>query len=262
MTPARPPRSTRHARLAWGFTLIEALVALVVMSVGTLTLSRLQASMRNGADMAKQRSEAMRLAQDKIEGLRAIDGITTGSNAWNNLAGGTDTVSSYTVGNATVATNATIEGKGAKSGLMITRGFRAVYDMRGGSHPVGTELIDTHYRKPTGLVPQDLTREIGGRIAFDGSEIEPLDDQRAVYPMKAAIEVAGGRRAIKCPAFRQLSGLEQRGRQTVTAHRIFRLKIDGGAQLFDRVEGDQFCIRGLPLIPVLGALRELGAMPS
>ena len=40
-------------------------------------------------------------------------------------------------------------------------------------------------------------------------------------------------------------------------------RIEGrGAQLFDRVEGDQFCIRGLPLIPVLGALRELGALPS
>jgi N-methylhydantoinase A len=76
----------------------------------------------------------------------------------------------------TVATNATIEGKGAKSGLLITRGFRAIYDMRGGSHPVGTELIDTHYRKPTGLVPQDLTKEVGGRIGFDGAEIEPLDE--------------------------------------------------------------------------------------
>lgn len=40
-------------------------------------------------------------------------------------------------------------------------------------------------------------------------------------------------------------------------------RIEGrGAQLFDRVEGDQFCIRGLPLIPVLNALRELGALPS
>ena len=36
-------------------------------------------------------------------------------------------------------------------------------------------------------------------------------------------------------------------------------RIEGrGAQLFTRVEGDQFTIRGLPLIPVLAALREQG----
>jgi septum formation protein len=40
-------------------------------------------------------------------------------------------------------------------------------------------------------------------------------------------------------------------------------RIEGrGAQLFARVEGDQFTIRGLPLIPLLAALREQGALAS
>jgi len=40
-------------------------------------------------------------------------------------------------------------------------------------------------------------------------------------------------------------------------------RIEGrGAQLFTRIEGDQFTIRGLPLIPLLAALREHGALPS
>ena len=34
-----------------------------------------------------------------------------------------------------------------------------------------------------------------------------------------------------------------------------------GAQLFDRIEGDFFSILGLPLIPLLAALREAGALP-
>lgn len=39
-------------------------------------------------------------------------------------------------------------------------------------------------------------------------------------------------------------------------------RIEGrGAQLFNRIEGDQFTIRGLPLIPLLAALRERGALP-
>jgi septum formation protein len=40
-------------------------------------------------------------------------------------------------------------------------------------------------------------------------------------------------------------------------------RIEGrGAQLFARIEGDQFTIRGLPLIPLLAALRTQGALPT
>jgi septum formation protein len=40
-------------------------------------------------------------------------------------------------------------------------------------------------------------------------------------------------------------------------------RIEGrGAQLFSRIEGDQFTIRGLPLIPLLAALRQQGALAS
>ena len=34
-----------------------------------------------------------------------------------------------------------------------------------------------------------------------------------------------------------------------------------GIQLFERIEGDHFTIRGLPLIPLLAALREHGVLP-
>lgn len=76
----------------------------------------------------------------------------------------------------TVATNAAIEGKGALAALFITSGFRAIYDMRGGSVPVGSDLIDPYYKKPQGLVPQHRTFEIGERILSDGSEHIALDE--------------------------------------------------------------------------------------
>jgi len=100
----------------------------------------------------------------------------------------------------TVATNATIEGKGAKSGLLIPLGFRAIYDLRGGNAPVGTDLIDTHYRKPQGLVPQHLTHEIGGRIGFDGVEVEPLDED-AVRKAARALKAEGVQSIAVCYLF-------------------------------------------------------------
>jgi len=42
---------------------------------------------------------------------------------------------------------------------------------------------------------------------------------------------------------------------------VFRME-GLGVTLFDQVEGDHFTILGLPLLPLLGALRERGLMPS
>lgn len=42
---------------------------------------------------------------------------------------------------------------------------------------------------------------------------------------------------------------------------VFRLE-GRGVQLFYRIEGDYFVILGMPLIPLLGALRERGIIPS
>ncbi len=72
-------------RSALGVSLIEALVALAVMAFGMLGVVGMQASLRNGADQSKQRSEALRLAQQKIEDLRSFDVLTGG--ATDNYAG-------------------------------------------------------------------------------------------------------------------------------------------------------------------------------
>jgi septum formation protein len=42
---------------------------------------------------------------------------------------------------------------------------------------------------------------------------------------------------------------------------VFRLE-GRGVQLFDRIEGDHFTILGMPLIPLLGALRQRGLLPQ
>ena len=75
----------------------------------------------------------------------------------------------------TVATNAVLEGKGARAGLFITAGYRAVYPARSGTHPRGADLIDPGYRKADPLIPLSLTCEIPERIGFDGTIVQPLD---------------------------------------------------------------------------------------
>jgi septum formation protein len=42
---------------------------------------------------------------------------------------------------------------------------------------------------------------------------------------------------------------------------VFRIEARG-AQLFSAIEGDHFTVLGMPLLPVLGALRELGELHS
>jgi N-methylhydantoinase A len=87
----------------------------------------------------------------------------------------------------TVATNAILEGKGVKTGLLITEGFRAVYEARGWARPDATDLIDPFYRKPPLLAPQSLTHGIPGRIDYQGNELAPLDEdavRRAARALK------------------------------------------------------------------------------
>jgi Tfp pilus assembly protein PilV len=61
-----------------GTTLLEALIAFLVLALGMLTVARMQTQMRLGADIARQRSEAVRIAQEDLESLRSFasfDGI-------------------------------------------------------------------------------------------------------------------------------------------------------------------------------------------
>ena len=87
----------------------------------------------------------------------------------------------------TITTNALLEMRGAKVGLLITQGFRAVQEVQ--SQARDGNPFDYFYDKPEPIAPQSMTREIPGRIDFEGKELEPLDQdavRRAVQELMAA----------------------------------------------------------------------------
>lgn len=61
----------RPARAQRGVSLIEALLAFLVLALGVLSMSTLHRHLQGHADLARQRSEAVRLAQEDIESVRA-----------------------------------------------------------------------------------------------------------------------------------------------------------------------------------------------
>jgi Tfp pilus assembly protein PilV len=70
---ARPPTWTFAAGTRpRGITLIEALVAMVVLALAAMAVIRLHGVLRVHADFARQRSDAARIAQRDIESLRAF----------------------------------------------------------------------------------------------------------------------------------------------------------------------------------------------
>ena len=75
----------------------------------------------------------------------------------------------------TVTTNALLELKGSKIGLLITRGFRAVQEVQ--TQAREGNQFDLNFRRPPPLVSQSMTHEIAGRLDFEGNELEALDEE-------------------------------------------------------------------------------------
>ncbi|MDE2437056.1 MAG: prepilin-type N-terminal cleavage/methylation domain-containing protein [Sphingomonadales bacterium] len=71
----------RLASRQHGVSLIEALVAMAIMAFGMLGIVGVQSTLRSNNDIAKQRSEAVRLAQQAIEDQRSFVQVVTPSNA-------------------------------------------------------------------------------------------------------------------------------------------------------------------------------------
>ena len=85
----------------------------------------------------------------------------------------------------TVVTNACIEMKGAKVGLLTTRGFRDILEIGRGRLPA---VLDLSWEKPPPLVPRNLRLEVIERIDGNGKVKEPLDHESVEIAVKNLLD--------------------------------------------------------------------------
>src|SRR5579864_1608519 len=86
---------------------------------------------------------------------------------------GADAVSLILHG-STAALNTMLEGKGARVGLITTRGFRDVYEI--GRQWRGEEVFNIFAPAPKMLLTRDRIHEVSERLDSKGNMIAPLDE--------------------------------------------------------------------------------------
>lgn len=83
----------------------------------------------------------------------------------------------YFLHGSTVGLNALLERSGARIGLLTTRGFRDILEIRRGDNP---ECSNIWWKPPAPLVPRHLRCEVTERIHADGSVVRPLEPASVV----------------------------------------------------------------------------------
>ncbi len=85
----------------------------------------------------------------------------------------------------TVATNAILERRGARTGLITTRGFRDVLELRRMRFP---DMYNLSWNKPEPLAPRRLRMEVDERLGAQGQVIVPLDMKQTEAVLRRLVD--------------------------------------------------------------------------
>ncbi len=93
----------------------------------------------------------------------------------------------------TIATNAIVQGRTARVGLITTRGFRDVLEI---GTQMRTRLYSLRTPEPGPLIPRELRLEVPERTAPDGSVLHPLDEDAVAAAADALVALGAEAIAI------------------------------------------------------------------
>jgi N-methylhydantoinase A len=130
----------------------------------------------------------------------------------------------------TVGLNALLERRGAKVGLIATRGFRDVLEVRRGDRD---DPYDLFWRAPPPLVPRHLRATVEERILADGTVHRPLE-LAGVAEALATFDEEG----VDALAISLLNAYANGAHELAIAAELRRLGFDGEISLSHRISGE------------------------
>ncbi|MDP9359666.1 MAG: hydantoinase/oxoprolinase family protein, partial [Chloroflexota bacterium] len=142
-------------------------------------MSAEQATYRVGVDIGGTFTDFVIL--DEATGTVRIEKTpTTPADLWQGIETGLERADldlarvSMLIHGTTVGLNCFLERRGARTGLITTRGFRDVYEI---GRVNREQMYDLFYRKPEPLVPREHRMEVRERVDARGRIIEPLQEE-------------------------------------------------------------------------------------
>jgi N-methylhydantoinase A len=158
-------------------------------------------------------------------------GVLNGVN--NFVAKGTppDTIEFFSHG-TTITTNALLEMRGAKVGLLITDGYRAVQEVQ--SQGRDGNPFDYFYDKPDPIAPQSMTWEIPGRVDWEGTELTPLDEGAVRQAARELFE-AGANSIAVCYLFSYANAAHEEKTRAVILEEFPDAHVSLSAEVLPRI---------------------------
>jgi len=132
----------------------------------------------------------------------------------------------------TITTNALLEMRGAKVGLLITKGYRAVQEVQNQARD--GNLFDYFYSKPAPIAPQSLTKEIPERCDYAGRVLQPLD-RDAVRRAARELKHAGVQSIAVCYLFSFMNPRHEQETRTLLREEFPAVHVSLSSEVLPRI---------------------------
>src|SRR6266508_6028151 len=131
-----------------------------------------------------------------------------------------------------ITTNALLEMRGAKVGLLVTKGYRAVQEVQNQARD--GNLFDYFYAKPTPIAPQHLTKEIPERCDYAGRVLRPLDKD-AVRRAARELRDAGVESIAVCYLFSFMNPMHERETRALIREEFPAVHVSLSSEVLPRI---------------------------